>query len=307
MIITLKWHIKNRKANEKMVLTSFNYSPLSLGILIISKLFGIKRANFFTDLSTDIINNKRQKDIVFIKRILLPLYLKLVKYIESNYDLYILFTKPMNTRVNPKNKPYLVMEGIYNNELELSKVQKKKAIMYAGTLSHEYGIKNILDAFEQLEDNEIELWLFGDGDMKKYINDICLRDQRIQFFGFRPHEEVFKYEKMATLLINVRNSDEEYTAYSFPSKTFEYMVSGTPFLTTKLKGIPEEYYSYLYTIESTNATSLKHKIEEIFTKPEYELKNFGLRAREFILNEKNSDIQAKRIVEFIREKFECVE
>ena len=62
--------------------------------------------------------------------------------------------------------------------------------------------------------------------------------------------------KEAKLLINLRNPEDKYTKYSFPSKTFEYMVSGTPFFTTKLEGIPSEYYNYLYCIDSYE-TNLK--------------------------------------------------
>jgi len=47
----------------------------------------------------------------------------------------------------------------------------------------------------------------------------------------------------------------------------EYMVSGTPFLTTRLEGIPHEYYKYLYTIDDYSVGSVKQKIEEILAKP----------------------------------------
>lgn len=297
--LTLKWAIRNRNAGKKVIITAFNYTPLSLGILIVAKTFRIKRVNIFTDLSADTINNKRQKEMIWIKRVILPCYLHIVNFVEKNYDMYILFTKQMNKKVNPYNKPYVVIEGIFNNKLNTSKVNKNKAIMYAGTLSFEYGIKFFLDAFEQIENDELQLWIFGDGDMKEYIKKLCIRDNRVKYFGFKSHEEVFNYEKRATLLINTRNPEDGYTKYSFPSKTFEYMVSGTPFLTTKLAGIPEEYFKYLYTIDNYDIKSLKQKIKEIIAKPQTELDNFGLEARHFILENKNSEVQADKILNMI--------
>ena len=297
IFLTLKWAIVNRNEQNKIILTPFNYAPLSLGTLFIANIFGIKRANVFTDLSGDIMNEKRQKDMIWIKQVILPCYKKLIGWIEANYDLYILFTDAMNERVNPKNKPYLVMEGIFNADLGLSEMEKEKAIMYAGTLSFEYGIKMFLDAFEQIFDEEIQLWLFGDGDMKKYINQLCERDDRVIYYGFKPHEEVFEYEKKATLLINTRNPMDEYTRYSFPSKTFEYMVSGTPFLTTYIAGIPQEYYQYLYIIEEYSIESVKQRIQDVLAKPQSELDEFGKKARQFVLENKNSVVQAERIIE----------
>ncbi|WP_100401588.1 glycosyltransferase [Bacillus sp. FJAT-42315] len=298
MLLTTNWSIKQRKNKQKLILTPFNYTPLSLGILVAAKLLRIKRVNIFTDMSTDILTLKRQKDMPWFKRMILPLYMKLVNFVEHQYDGYVLFTEPMNKKVNPKNKPFIVMEGIFNNDLDLSEAPKSKAVMYAGTLAFEYGVKNILDAFEQIHDDDLELWLFGDGDMREYIEQLSMRDRRVKFFGFKPRSEVFEYEKRATLLINARNPEDEYTMYSFPSKTFEYMVSGTPFLTTNLKCIPEEYQHYLYIVDKNN--NLKNTINNIINKSPSELKMKGEVARQFILKNKNSAVQASKIVQLIQ-------
>lgn len=305
MVLTLKWAINNRKEKNKLILTAFNYTPLSLGIYVVAKTLGIIRVNIFTDLSSHIINDQRQKDMFWLKKLILPYYLKIINFIEKSYDGYILFTEPMNSKVNPNHKPYIVIEGIFNNELNLAKAKKEKAIMYAGTLSFEYGVKNILDAFEQINDKNLQLWLFGNGDMKQYILELSQRDKRVKYFGFMKREDVFEYEKKATLLINLRNSNDEYTMYSFPSKTFEYMVSGTPFLTTKLKGIPDEYYRYVYTIDKLDIQSIKNKIEEILNKSQSELDDLGSKAREFILKEKNNKVQTTKIINFISQLFKC--
>ena len=301
LFLTLKWGIKNHKESNKVIFTPFQYTPLSLGILVIAKTLKIKRVNIFTDLSSDIMNENRQPDMGWLKQLILPYYKKLVHGLEKSYDMYVLFTETMNKKVNPAKKPYLVMEGIFNNNLDLTTLKKTKAIMYAGTLSFEYGIRLFLDAFEQITDEDLQLWLFGDGDMGEYITGLCSRDSRVTFFGFRSHEEVFEYEKKATLLINTRNPEDSYTKYSFPSKTFEYMVSGTPFLTTRIGGIPGEYYQYLYIIKDYSIESVKQSIEEVLAKAQTELDEFGQKAREFVLENKNSEIQAKKIICVIEE------
>ena len=120
--------------------------------------------------------------------------------------------------------------------------------------------------------------------------------------GFKSRDEVFNYEKKATLLINTRFSSDLYTKMSFPSKTFEYMASGTPYLTTKIEGIPSEYYKYLYTVEDETSEGVKESIENIINKSESELKVFGLNAREFIINKKNSGVQTKIVSDFLKER-----
>ena len=49
--------------------------------------------------------------------------------------------------------------------------------------------------------------------------------------------------------MNPRFTGAEYTLYSFPSKNIEYMVSGTPVITTRLAGIPDDYYPYVFVFE----------------------------------------------------------
>ncbi|WP_241781833.1 glycosyltransferase [Paenibacillus sp. DMB5] len=228
------------------------------------------------------------------------MYLKLVETVEKNFDIYILFTESMKKIVNVKNKPYLVMEGIFNNEFDLAPSTKNKAIMHAGTLSHEYGVGNIIEAFLKIQDDNLELWLFGDGNMREAIEVASSVDSRIHYFGFKPQKEVFEYEKKAMLLINVRNPRDLYTKYSFPSKTFEYMVSGTPFLTTKLEGIPSEYYNYIYTIESNEVDLVKEKILGVLGKSQRELDEFGENARNYVLNNKNTNMQLAKVVKLLK-------
>ena len=300
LVLTLKWIINNRKHSQKIILTPFQYTPLALGVMLVTSFFHVKRVNVFTDLSSDIMNENRQRSMIWIKRFILPVYRMLVFWVESNYDFYILFTNAMGKIVNPNRRPFLIMEGIFNGNLDLTPVDKVNAIMHAGTLSFEYGVKTILDAFEHIPDVDLQLWLFGDGDMRTYIKDLCNRDSRVVYFGFRPHDEVFLYEKKARLLINTRDYNHKYTQYSFPSKTFEYMVSGTPFLTTRIGGIPDEYYKYLYTIENCQEEHVKNMIEKILASPQFELDAIGKSARDFILCNKNCIIQAKSIITSIQ-------
>lgn len=296
----IKWGIKNRKQKDKYIYSNTHYAPVSLGVVLIGKLFKIKKVVTFTDLSLFTYSEERIKKMPIYKKIVIRPYIKLVNKLQQSYDLYVLFSEPMNEIVNQNQKPYLVMEGIYNpSYLNLNKTKKENAIAHAGTLNKEVGIDKILDVFSKIDDENLELWLIGKGDMDEIIKETAKKDNRIKFLGFLPKEEVFEYLKKAKLLINLRNPDDLYTKYSFPSKTFEYMVSGTPFFTTKLPGIPKEYYKYLYTIDSYNTNDIKDKIIEILDEKDDNLENLGTQAKNFILKNKNAEIQIKKIFDFL--------
>ncbi len=117
--------------------------------------------------------------------------------------------------------------------------------------------------------------------------------------GVIPSDEVFEKMKKATLLVNPRPTKDEYTQYSCPSKTFEYLASGTPLLTTKLGGIPDEYFEHLFTFEDESQEGMAKKLTEIFALNDSELDSKGKAAQEFIRTKKNNEVQAKKIIEFI--------
>ena len=78
------------------------------------------------------------------------------------------------------------------------------------------------------------------------------------------------------------------------------MLSGTPLLTTKLPGIPKEYFDYLYTFEEETIEGFAKKMHEILALPSEELKIKGLNAQQFILQHKNNVIQTKRLINFFK-------
>ena len=150
--------------------------------------------------------------------------------------------------------------------------------------------------------NQIELLSIDDLVPKNHLVRKYADDKRIKFFNFVSHEEIFNLEKKVSLLINTRDPQLEYTKYSFPSKTFEYMASGTPFLSTKLECYTEEYENYIYFIKDNNPYTIANKINEIIHLNEEERNNFGLNAKDFILKKKTSQCQVEKVIQFINKE-----
>ena len=295
----INWN-KKSKEKSKCIFANIHYAPVSLAIVTMGKILNIKKAITFTDLSLYTYSKEKQKNMAWYKKMIIKPYIELINKLQKSYDLYILFSKEMNNVVNPYNRPSIVMEGIYNpDKLNFDKVKKEKAIAYAGKLNKEVGVDKILQVFSKMKDKDLELWLLGSGDMEKEIIEAAKKDKRIKFLGFKTRKEVFEYLKKAKVLVNLRNPKLEYTKYSFPSKTFEYMASGTPFVTTKLEGIPEEYGNYIFFTEHKDEEIIK-KIEEILRKDEKELELLGNKAREFVIENKSAVKQVGRINEFLK-------
>ncbi|MEK4629464.1 MAG: glycosyltransferase [Solibacillus sp.] len=227
------------------------------------------------------------------------------KYL-ARIDHFVLLTEQMKIPLNIGNRPYCVIEGIVDTQYKnlnsinlLSDLKDRKIILYAGTLHYKFGIKSLLDAFRQINNNKYELWICGSGEAEGEILKLSKIDKRIKYFGFLVKDEVKKLEQQATLLINPRTNEGEYTKYSFPSKTMGYLVSGKPVLMHKLEGIPSEYDKYIYYFEGTQVKDIRSKIIEVLEKKEEERKEFGEAARQFVMNNKNNVVQAQKILKMI--------
>ena len=66
--------------------------------------------------------------------------------------------------------------------------------------------------------------------------------------------------------------------------------------TTKLEGIPEEYYQYLFTTESYDTDTLANEIQNIL-KNEKEISEKGVKAQKFIIQQKNAKQQIKNYLQ----------
>lgn len=225
----------------------------------------------------------------------------------SAADGFIFLTEQMNEKLNPKNRPYIVLEGHSDASLEaLDPSQRyefidgKRVILYAGSLKKIYGIQNLVEGFLQANLENAELRIYGDGDYRDELERICKTHPNVRYLGIRPNQEIVLDEQRAALLVNPRPSAPEYTKYSFPSKTMEYMVSGTPVLMTKLPGMPEEYSSYVDVINDETSDGIANALKVFFESPDKYRYGKGARAREFVLKEKSNVVQTKKIIGFLR-------
>ena len=282
-IVKVTKEVLNNK-KEKLFICDILNTTIATTTLILSKIFKFQCWAIVTDLPRDMQKNK-----------------KINEKMQTKYDGYILITEEMNKIVNPKNKPHIVIEGLVDirESAENNEVQKSspRVIMYAGGLYERYGVKTLIEAFGNIQNNNVKLDLYGDGDLVPYIQSI--ENKKIDFHGVVTNDKIVEAEKKATLLVNPRFTSEEYTKYSFPSKNMEYMVSGTPVLTTKLPGMPEEYYNYVYLIEDETQRGMQKCLETLLGLNEDELDKKGKKAREFVLSQKNNVNQTNKIISFL--------
>lgn len=299
---TIAWRRRTAGATRASIATT-NYPAAAIAVRL--GLLGSRtpRIVTLTDLGSFSYSPSKIAALPAWRRIWAGRYARLAASLEQSFDGYILLTASMEEVVNPHDAPSVVVEAIYNpGSLDLAEPPRQhgRVIAHAGTLDKLYGVQSILDAFAMDPSPDSELWLFGRGDMEEEIRNRAEEDPRITYFGFVPRNVVFEHLKKADLLVNLRDPSLPYTRYSFPSKMLEYMVSGTPVATTRLTGIPEQYWSYLYPIAHGAPHTLAQQLSAILDLDPDERRAVGDEARQFVLRRTSARTQGKKIHDLVR-------
>ncbi len=227
---------------------------------------------------------------------------KLYKFVDK----FVLLTDQMAERLSI-SVPYIVMEGIApkqdvatNSELS-DKYKNERYILYTGTLNYKFGIGELLDAFAQIPDKDIKLIICGFGQAESRIREDMKSDPRIVSLGRVDRAAAIALQRGATVLVNPRQNNEEFTKYSFPSKTMEYLATGVPVVAYKLDGIPDEYDEYINYVKDNSIEAFRDKLIEVCIDKEGLAAEKADSAKKFVLENKNYKAQTKKILDFIIE------
>ncbi len=195
---------------------------------------------------------------------------------------------------------YTVIEGIYKGDTAKKEpvTKKDKTILYSGGIYEEYGVLDLVQAFRRIDADDWTLELIGDGNLVPMLKEIAKEDNRIVLRGLMPNAQVVARQREVSILVNPRGGKQSFTKYSFPSKTIEYMASGTPMAGYRLAGIPDEYYNYIYEI-SEEENGLCDSLKALMQMTAQEREDRGAKAQQFIFEKKNAAMQCRKICELI--------
>lgn len=262
----------------------------SLSALAAAKLRGLRCVGIVTDLPELLSGN--------------PTATKLSNFVIRHATHYVLLTEAMNDYLKNQTRPYVVLEGHADITMEayapsLERKLSPRVCMYAGCVSKHYGLGTLIDGFRQAQLPNAQLHLYGPCDFEEELRQIAAEDPSVFYGGMLLNTEIVDKEMEATLLVNPRPTDMDYVKYSFPSKTMEYMSTGTPVLTTILPGMPREYHPYVYFIEDETAEGIAKALQTVLSQSDEALFRKGCDGRSFVLNSRNNVVQAKKILDML--------
>ncbi len=236
-----------------------------------------------------------------IKKVLKERDMMRINTLMTCLDKYILYTKYMADYFHLQEDKWTVLEGLMDISKivpnNIAKDRSRPICMYAGRLDPRYAVDKLIEAFGFIP--EADLQLYGSPADAARLQSLIDKYDNVTYMGTLSQDDVFQRMREVDLLLNPRPTNIDLAKYSCPSKTFEYMASGTPVLMTKLPGLPEEYYPYLYFFEDETVECFADTIKLVLKYDQDQLRYKGHQAQQFLIENKDANEQVKRIVKFI--------
>lgn len=300
-IFYFKKHIKKwakEKSDKQKILFSYTANSMFLSLAKLAK--NINPEVKVACLIADIPEYSTVSVLTGAKKLYHDYEVKKTASLYGVVDKFILLTEHMAERLGLK-APFMVMEGIATTmDVEAGEdTDYGKYILYTGLLNEKFGLCNLADAFSMIEDENVRLILCGSGDAEEYIAKKQKEDNRIITLGRVDRAKALRLQKGATILVNPRQNNEDFTKYSFPSKNLEYLSSGVPTVAYKLDGIPDDYDDYIIYPADDSPEALCDELIRLLSMTDGERNAVGEKARSFVCGNKNKTAQTKRIIEFL--------
>ena len=286
--------VKTLKILDKnTIVLGFNMFP-QIGIPLKKNFKGIC---MLADLPIDDASDRKG-----LSQIFRSFFDKSTKKSISQCENFIVLSKFVSTDYLISKRTLLIEGGVDENDIPKENFRKikneKKIIVFSGALTEYNGIKNLIKSMSFLKEFEIELHIYGDGDLKKYVEESQIIDNRIRYLGKVSNDEMKEIQKRADILINPRQINNPISKYTFPSKTFEYFLSRTLVVSTKVPSYPPEYLNNMI-IADDSPLGLANAVKKAINLTADEELRITNNAYNFVIGEKKWSNQAKKIYDFM--------
>lgn len=156
-----------------------------------------------------------------------------------------------------EEKPSVVFEGVVEEEALLPIAFPKRSYLYfGGSIKERYGIQNLVNAYLRTKP-DYDLVIAGHSDRNAVPFQAALSYPRVHFLGQVDARENASLQAGAALLVNPRPYDEVLDKQSVPSKMLEYLMSGSPILSTNHTRLRELFPNDVNWLEGSDEQTIE--------------------------------------------------
>ena len=161
-------------------------------------------------------------------------YTKYVIGLADDLSGYITLTSGLNELYNKQNRADLTIEGVLENRFKsIDTKEFGKYIFFYGDLSEKYGVYELIDAFNELNKEDINLVLAGYHANNEKLNKIASENPRIKYLKMISSDYALSLMNDSVLNIDPRPYSEDFDRYIIPNIVLDYLNSNSLTLSVK--------------------------------------------------------------------------
>lgn len=161
-----------------------------------------------------------------------------------------------------RGRKYLLEGGTTESTLPFSEPEKNNPyILFAGSKTPVTGIREFVQAYDQIEQPHYALKIYGQGS-DEVINDIATRNEMIEVHSFVSSQELEQACIMATAFVNPRGNTKR-TSTTFPSKILYYLKYGRPIISAENPAIGSKYTPFMVSYSEATPQSIQQALDDL--------------------------------------------
>lgn len=217
-----------------------------------------------------------------------------ILHIYDKIDLFIspsMFLKEKVEEMGFKGKIFHLPNFLELDDFSPCYEAKENSIVYAGRLSPEKGVANLLEAVKGLD---VKLKIIGDGPIRDELEKT--KPKNVISLGYMNQEQL-KEEVRDSIALIIPSEWYENN----PRVVLEAFALGKPVIGSRIGGIPElvKDSETGYTFTPGNALDLRYKIEYLLKNPDSAVE-MGKNGRRFVEKELNAEEHYRKLMEIYR-------
>lgn len=251
-----------RKMNIPVVQTIHNFRFLCPNALFYKK--GkiceecLTNNNFKSAIKNNCYRNSKLQTIIVVN--MLKFHRLIGTFQKINYIFLTNFNKnKFNKLIDINNKNIFIKPNFIEKKYKLVRPTKlNTTFVYVARLDENKGIKFLIDVWSEIDD--YTLHIYGDGELKEYVEQASKQKNNIKYFGFKPQDEIYKDLVKSQALIFPSKCYE-----GFPMNITEALSLGVPILSSNIGNqsdiIKKSQAGCLYIVNDKN--SFKKQLNNI--------------------------------------------
>ena len=228
------------------------------------------------------------------------MYTEKVMKLARSLDGYITLTPAITKLFNVNNKPSIQIDGVSEDvTLPNKKVEFDKYIYFGGSLMKEYGVYELIDAFNELDLKDTKLVLCGHHYQKEIFFKKIESNPNIVYLGPISYIDNLALEKNSLVTVNPRPINPQIDDYSMPSKTLECLSIGALNITVENKLLKEHYSECIIWSKSSSKKDLKSAITKALSLDKKEKDRIITLGKEKVMERTSLEVIGNSIHDFI--------